>query len=82
MGKKIIHIQYYAILREQRGLNQETLETSVHTAVQLFEELKAKYHFQLPIALIKVAINNEFAAWNTEVKSGDSVAFIPPVAGG
>jgi molybdopterin converting factor small subunit len=31
---------------------------------------------------MKVAINDEFSEWNSELADGDSVVFIPPVAGG
>ena len=30
----------------------------------------------------KVAINDELAAWDVELRSGDEVLFFPPVAGG
>ena len=82
MNVKKIHIQYYAVLREQRGLNQETLETKASTAQDLFEELKLRFHFKLSSNLLRIAINNEFVAWQAPIKSGDSIVFIPPVAGG
>jgi molybdopterin synthase catalytic subunit len=31
---------------------------------------------------VRVAVNQSYAGWDGEVRSGDSVAFIPPVAGG
>ena len=79
---KIIHIEYYAALREQRGLKQEDVETSVNTVIQLYTELQKKHNFRLPTSILKVAINEEFSGWNTEINSGDTVVFIPPVAGG
>ena len=82
MNVKKVHIYYYAVLREQRGLNQETLETKAVTAQDLYEELKSKFHFKFPSNLLKIAINNEFVDWATPLKSGDSIVFIPPVAGG
>ena len=82
MDKKIIHVEYYAVLREQRGVSKEDFTTSAHTAIQLYEELKSKYGLKLPTAILKVAINEEFSAWNTAIESDDSVVFIQPVAGG
>lgn len=82
MNIKKIHICYYAALQEQRGLKQETLETMAATAQDLYEELKSKFHFNFPSNLLKIAINNEFVYWTTPLKSGDSIVFIPPVAGG
>ena len=82
MGSKSIHIQYFAVLREQRGLSQETYQTNAANAKELFEELKLKFHFKISLNLLKIAINNEFADWSAPLKSGDSIVFIPPVAGG
>ncbi len=79
---KRIQVQYYALLRESRGTSQEIISTSAATAGALYEELKVKHGFQLPIALVRVAINNEFRPWETPLKPGDQVVLIPPVAGG
>jgi molybdopterin converting factor small subunit len=79
---KKIHLQYYALLREERGLNEETIETAAPTARDLYEDLKKKYHFRLSPDLLRVAVNNEFCPWGKELRSGDTVVFIPPVAGG
>ena len=81
-NRKKVHIFYYALLREERGVSEETLETSAQSAQELYEELKKKYHFKLSADILKVAINNEFANWDTLLKSGDKIIFIPPVAGG
>jgi len=32
--------------------------------------------------MLKVAVNEEFAAWDRPLADGDRVVFIPPVAGG
>ena len=77
-----IKVFYYAILRDERGLGEETLETSVLTPKALYEELQKRYRFSLPVELVKVAVNNHFVDMNTAFKEGDSVVFIPPVAGG
>jgi len=80
--KKKITVQYYALLREQRGTNEETLETTVSTAEQLYKDLQGQYNFTLPITLCKVAINDAFVDWSTDLQSGDTVVFVPPVSGG
>lgn len=79
---KTIHVRYYAILREQRGLKEEDIETSVNTAIQFYSELQKKYNLRLPPSSIRVAINEEFSGWNSEIRSGDTVVFIPPLGGG
>ncbi len=77
-----IEIKYYASLREATNLNSESLETNSKTALQLFEELDKKYNFQIETSNLKVAINEEYSEFSDNLKDGDIVVFIPPVAGG
>ena len=80
--KKKIHVEYYAILRDQRGIDKESVETDAKTAKEFYGELKRKHHFTLGIERLQLAINDEFCDWTTSLKSGDQIIFIPPVAGG
>ncbi len=76
-----IHVEYFAILRERAGRGSELVDTPAATAAELFQELAARYDFpRLPS--LKVAVNDEFADWQRALSDGDSVVFIPPVAGG
>ena len=77
-----VTIRYFAILREQAGKVEESLATTAATPAELFDELKYRYGFALTASQLKVAINTEFRDWHTALKDGDSVVFIPPVAGG
>ena len=77
-----LHVQYFAILREQRGLSQETLATSATTPVQLYTELQNRHRFSLPGDRIRAAVNDAFVDSGTALRDGDRVVFIPPVAGG
>lgn len=77
-----IRLQYFAILRDQRGKSSETLETGAATAGELYEELKMKHSFPLSVDRLRVAINGEFSEMDTALKDQDEVVFIPPVAGG
>jgi len=79
---KTVRIQYYAILREQAGRSEETLDTSAGTPAELYAQLRQRHPFQLTSAQLKVALNSEFSDWQTPLKHGDTVVFIPPVAGG
>jgi molybdenum cofactor guanylyltransferase len=79
---KTIRVQYYALLREQAGRSDETLDTTAATPAELYAELRQRYPFQLLPAQLKVALNAEFGEWNAPLKHGDTVVFIPPVAGG
>ncbi|MDP2654225.1 MAG: molybdopterin converting factor subunit 1 [Candidatus Omnitrophota bacterium] len=80
--EKSIHVRYFAVLREKRGISQETVSTTAETAGDLYQELKTKFHFLLESSHVKVALNDEFRDPKTLLKSGDTVVFIPPVAGG
>ncbi len=76
-----VRIEYFAILREHVGRSSEELNTEAQTAADLYHELRTRY--DLPeIGRLKVAINDEFGDWQTPLGDGDSIVFIPPVAGG
>jgi molybdenum cofactor guanylyltransferase len=79
---KHIKVQYYALLREQAGRSDESLETTARTPRELYEELKARHPFSLAPEMLRVAVNAEFGEWTQALADGDSVVFIPPVAGG
>jgi molybdopterin-guanine dinucleotide biosynthesis protein A len=77
-----LKVQYYAIMREQAGRSEETLESSAATPADLYTELTARYGFTLTRDQLKVAVNSEFSDWSRPLSAGDAVVFIPPVAGG
>jgi len=79
---KTLRIQYFALLREQRGLTQEQLATEAATPRALYEELRAQHGFTLPADRVRAAINGEFSSADAPLREGDEVVFIPPVAGG
>jgi molybdenum cofactor guanylyltransferase len=77
-----IKVQYYAILREQAGRSEETVATAARTPRDLYTELQRRHPFSLGAESLRVAINAEFSDWSRPLTEGDSVVFIPPVAGG
>ena len=77
-----IHVQYFAILREQRGVSQEKLATNAASAGALYEELRSRHHFTLPADRVRAAVNDTFVDATSPLREGDRVVFIPPVAGG
>ena len=77
-----IKVQYYALMREQAGRSEESIETSSVTPADLYGELTARYGFTLAREQLKVAVNSEFSDWSRRLAAGDAVVFIPPVAGG
>ena len=77
-----INVQYYALLREQAGRSSESLVTAAVTPRELYQELRGRYPFSLAPEMLRVAVNSEFGDWAQRLSEGDSVVFIPPVAGG
>lgn len=77
-----VDVQYFAILREQRGISSERITTGAAVAGDLYDELQAQHGFTLPRSMLRVVVNESFGDWNTPLRDGDSVVFIPPVAGG
>lgn len=77
-----VRLQYYALLREQAGRQSETVDTKAATPALLYAELAKRYGFRLPATALRVAVNAAFSDWERELRDGDEVVFIPPVAGG
>ena len=77
-----VQVQYYAVLRERAGIAAETVETAAADAAALYDELSGRRGLAFPRAMLRVAVNDEFADWSRPLADGDSVVFIPPVAGG
>ena len=79
---KTVDLQYFALLREERGLSREKRTTTTGSARELYDELKAEFAFKLDAAALKVAINGDFAALDTIIEDGDEIVFLPPVSRG
>ena len=77
-----IQVQYFALLREQAGTRAESVNTRAATPRELYGELAARHGFTLSPQHLKVAVNTEFSDWSRPLAAGDTVVFIPPVAGG
>lgn len=77
-----VSVSYFAILREQRGLSRESLETNARTFRELYAELKGRHGFTLTDNLVKAADRGEFVELDSLLPDGADVVFIPPVAGG
>ena len=79
---KTVRVRYFAVLRDQRGLDEERVVTGAATAGELYQELQGRHGFTLSADRLRVAVNDEFEPWSTAVRDADSIVFIPPVAGG
>lgn len=79
---KTVQVQYFALLRERRGLSGESVQTTADTPRGLYDELRSRHGFPLEPDRLRVVINEAFVEWDVPLNEGDEVVFIPPVAGG
>ena len=77
-----VHIKFFAVLREQAGVSALECTTAARTPAELYQELQAGRGLLFPANLLRVAINERYAAMDAPLQPGDRVVFIPPVAGG
>jgi len=77
-----IKILYFAQLADLAGKNEETRQVEDGRPSALYDELRAAYKFPHNFKQLQVAINHELSAHETRLKDGDTIAFLPPMAGG
>lgn len=77
-----VHVRFFAVLREQAGCTDVTLETAARTPAELYAELQGRYPLTFPARLLRVAVNGGYADMDRAFADGDRIVFIPPVAGG
>ncbi|MEK4029503.1 MULTISPECIES: molybdopterin converting factor subunit 1 [Bacillaceae] len=76
----MINILCFAHLKEQIGKEQLEVASNELTVEELLSELREKYSIETDTLI--VAVNEEYADSDDVVRSGDTVALIPPVSGG
>ncbi|HJR72596.1 MAG TPA: MoaD/ThiS family protein [Luteimonas sp.] len=77
-----VKVLYFASLRDAAGRADETVESNVCDLRRLYDELRGRYGFVLPVDRLRVAVDGAFADWDDALREGSEVAFIPPVSGG
>jgi molybdopterin synthase sulfur carrier subunit len=77
-----VTVLYFASLRDAAGVASETVDSSDDDLRALYETLRARHGFALPVERLRVAIDGEFARWDDLLRPDIEVAFIPPVSGG
>jgi molybdopterin synthase sulfur carrier subunit len=77
----MINILLFAHLKDQAGSERITLSEDKLTVKELLDLLMDKYSLT-NLENVMVAINEEYSTEEDVVKSGDTVALIPPVSGG
>ncbi len=79
---KSVNVRFFAIFREQTGVDTHGLETASTTVADLFKEMADIFPDLKSEAAAMVAINDSMSEWDREICDGDEVLFFPPVAGG
>ena len=79
---KTITVRYFAMFRENAGLDEEKLTFDANTAADVFSATRERHGSSEPTGHCKVAINDVMADWDSPVSDGDTVLLFPPVAGG
>jgi len=77
-----VKVRYFALFREQTGVESEFVDWPGGTVAELFQEMTGTHATLIPEAAALVAVNDEMAGWETALVEGDEVLFFPPVAGG
>lgn len=77
-----VEVLYFASLREQAGCASERVQTSARDLRGLYEALSESRGLSFPIDRLRAAMDGAFAAWDTPLREGAQVAFLPPVSGG
>jgi sulfur-carrier protein len=80
-----IVVLYFAALRELLALSQErlVLASTELSVAELASQLVARHPaLEGRLQSVRFAVNENFVALDATVRDGDTVALIPPVAGG
>ncbi|MFD1848496.1 molybdopterin converting factor subunit 1 [Oceanobacillus bengalensis] len=77
----MIKILLFADLQEKVGKPELELKLEQITVEELKSELQKIYPL-INLESVMTAVNEEYAMADDAIKSGDTVAFIPPVSGG
>ena len=84
----MITVYYFASVRENLGLESETLKLpqDVASVSKLIDHLvgsrDGKWRSTLADGAVMVAVNQTVASKSTPITAGDEIAFFPPVTGG
>ena len=77
-----ITVLWFAHLREQRGCDEERVDSTAADLRGLYRELAARHGLTFPERSLVAARNEELAPWDAPLRDGDVIAFLPPVSGG
>ena len=81
-------ILYFSWIKEKIGTNSEEIMKpkkveNVMDLIQFLQSVSDRHKDAFShLKTIKVAVNKNFASFETEIKNNDEIAFFPPVTGG
>jgi molybdopterin synthase sulfur carrier subunit len=79
---KNIQILFFGKLKESWNSSKKSMQTQAKNLEELYAELVSIAKEIPHKPSIKVAINEEFTDWDSEINDGDVIAFLPPASGG
>jgi len=79
-----VKVLYFGRLKELSGTAEELVELRDGSPIEELFTIcaAARPELQKFRSSLVAARNREFAAWDTQLSSGDEVGFLPPVSGG
>lgn len=77
-----VEVLYFASLRDAAGIASEHVDTDATDLSALYVEAQSRHPLPFAQNQLRVAVDGAFAGWSDAVRSGSTVAFIPPVSGG
>lgn len=79
-----VHVLFFGILQDLTGKKSDWLDFSAGGSVRDVFQHYASTNPKLTdhLASLAVAVNQQYASFDTELKDGDEVALLPPVSGG
>jgi molybdopterin converting factor subunit 1 len=79
-----VKVLFFGRLKEILGHAEESIASADAATIEQLFALYATRHPELAKfrPSLVASRNQEFAAWDTPLHSGDEVAFLPPVSGG
>ena len=79
-----VKVLFFGRLKELAGHAEDSIEFADAATIEQLFALYAARHPELTKyrSSVVASRNQEFAAWDTPLRSGDEVAFLPPVSGG
>ncbi len=79
-------VRYFASLREQLGVSEETVSLPVSTVQELIDVLAQRGALWQELLQdnrrLQIAVNQDMARRTSALSADDEVAFFPPVTGG